>query len=603
MTKKSRDLQLKGELYDVFADDLIAIRDKAYDIVSRLAKVSSINMDDVLALEHALVGKLGKGSYMVPPFRCDYGINIFIGANSFVDYNCCFLDAGRIDIGDDVYIGPNCCIFTPCHPVHHELRRDSITEYAAPVKIESNVYIAGDTVITPGVKIGEGSFITAGSVVTKDVPPHSLAGGNPCRVVRRIEASDAAAFDKFMPDDDSMDSLSRQAGGFAYKAMDGQISAKILDTIHNVDRLNTVPNAEMQRRRDLIRTFVPDFGEGAVMMSPIRVQRADNLTVGAGSYFNYDCTIINSAKVTLGRNVLVAPKVSFYTSIAPLSPEQRKQKLERSAPITVKDNVWIGGSAVILGGVTIGENSVIGAGSVVAQDIPPNVIAVGNPARILRKITDEDAKAYRSALQSQRQEGSEYDKMMRGDWYNAMDYTMVKARGDAGKKVEAFCRITNNTMPYKDKVAEAILGGYGKNANLLPPFICDYGTPVTIGADSVVNHSSVFIDTNKISIGEHVLIGPKAGLYCAIHPYEAQARAEGMERSEPIEIGDGAWLCGRVTVVPGVKIGRHSVIGAGSVVTKDIPDDVVAAGAPCRVIRRITQEDYLHPIRKNTKIK
>ncbi len=603
MTKKSRDLQLKGELYDVFADDLIAIRDNAYDIVSQLSRLSSLDTQKVLELEHRLVGGIGEGSYMVPPFRCDYGINIYLGKNSFVDYNCCFLDAGTIDIGDNVYIGPNCCIFTPCHPVHYKLRWDNITEYAAPVKIESDVYIAAETVIAPGVKIGQGSVIGAGSVVTKDVPPHSFAQGNPCRVIRQITEQDKQAFADKILNDKEKDSIYKQEHGYVYEAMDGEIRKKIVDATHNVDRLNKISNSNIQLRRDFIRTFMPAFGEGAVLMSPFRLQRIDHLKIGTNSYLNYDCTIINSAMVTLGDNVLIAPKVGIYTIIPAPGIEQRREKLERALPVTIEDNVWIGGSAVILGGVIIGKNSIIGAGSVVTQDVPPNTIAVGNPARVLRSITDEDVKNYREEYNNQQTDGTEADKMMSGLWYNAMDYTMVKRRGDTAKKTEAFSRLTSSTIQYKDQIAKAILKSYGKNANLLTPFTCDYGDTISIGADSVVNHSAVFIDTNEISIGDHVLIGPKAGLYCASHPYDVEARNQGIEYSKPITIGDGAWLGGKVTVVPGVKIGRHSVIGAGSVVTKDIPDDVVAAGVPCKVIRKITEEDYNHPIRKNTKIR
>ena len=307
MTKKSRDLQLQGELYDVFADDLIAIRDKAYDIVSRLSRLSSLDTEKVLKLERQLVGALGKGSYMVPPFRCDYGINIYVGDNSFIDYDCCFFDAGRIDVGNNVYIGPNCCVFTPCHPVHYKLRWDNITEYAAPVKIEDDVYIAGDVVVTPGVKIGRGAVITAGSVVTKDVAPYSLVSGNPAKVLRKIDAADKAEFAKFISDDAAKDSLYKQQHGLAYKAMDEKLRTKILDSIHNIDRLNKVSNAEIQRRRDFIRTFMSDFGEGSIIMSPFRLQRSDNLTVGSNCYFNYDCTMMNSGKITIGDNVLIAP--------------------------------------------------------------------------------------------------------------------------------------------------------------------------------------------------------------------------------------------------------------------------------------------------------
>lgn len=188
--------------------------------------------------------------------------------------------------------------------------------------------------------------------------------------------------------------------------------------------------------------------------------------------------------------------------------------------------------------------------------------------------------------------------MMAGQWYNAMDYSMLKMRQENNKKTEAYSRITINTLSYKDRIAKAIVKEFGENANIIPPFTCDYGCNVKVGNNTVINHSGVFLDTNEINIGKHALIGPKSGFYGAIHPFDVEARNEGIEKAKTINIGDGAWLGGKVTVVPGVSIGKHSVIGAGSVVTKDIPDDVVAVGNPCRVIRKITEDDKINPIRK-----
>ncbi len=601
MEKTARELQLSGELYDVFDAEMIAIRDKAYDIVSKLSRVNILDKEIAFDLEKQLLGGIGEGSYIVPPFRADYGINIYIGKNTHIDYNCCFLDAGIINIGDDVFIGANCSIFTPCHPIHWQLRWDSITEYALPVTVGSHTWIGGDVVIAPGVIIGEGCVIGAGSVVTKDIPANSLAVGNPCRVVRTLSKKDKSAMDAITLQDASKDEAYKQANGYLYNMEDESLRTALYETLHSVDRLNKISNSEIQLRRDFIRTFVPDFGEGAVINAPFYLTYGkDHLQIGKNSYLNYDCIIFSEAKVTIGDNVLIGPKVNMYTSNYALLPSERKQKLAYAKPITVADNVWIGGSATILGGVTIGKNSVIGAGSVVVDDIPENSIAVGNPARVLRKITDADIEKYRQAFK-ELPNLTEKDKMVQGYWYNAMDISMVKLRQENNKKTEAFSRITSSTIAYKDRMAKAIVNSYGDNANLLPPFVCDYGSNMHIGEASVVNHSGVFIDTSKIDIGKHALIGPKAGLYCAVHPYDIEARNAGMECAKPITIGDGAWLGGRVTVVPGVTIGKHSVIGTGSVVTRDIPDDVVAVGNPCRVIRKITEDDRINPVRKHRK--
>lgn len=599
MTKTARQLQEEGLLYDVFEQELTDIKDRTYGLVSELSRVSHFDMEYVMSLVRKIVAKIGQDSYIVPPFRCDYGDHVFIGNNTYINYNCCFLDSAKVTIGDYVYMGPNCNIFTPCHPIHHELRKEKVTEYALPVTVGSHSWIGGDVVITPGVTIGENCVIGAGSVVTKDIPDNSIAVGNPCKVIRQINDKDREYINSLILDDETKDSKYKQENGYVYSAKDEAIFNIVKDTVHYVEILNKLSNSEIQRRRDFLRTFVAKLDEGAMINSPFYMEFANHLEMGVNSFINYDCIMLNNAMVKLGDNVLVGPKVSFYTAMHPIDAKQREQWLVYAKPITVEDNVWIGGSATILGGVTIGKNAIVGAGAVVTKDVEPNTIVVGNPARVLRKITAEDSKKYQEELAKQKDiNKSEFDKMMAGQWYNAMDYSMLKLRQENNKKTEAYSRITINTLSYKDRMAKAIVKEFGENANIIPPFTCDYGCNVKVGNNTVINHSGVFLDTNEINIGKHALIGPKSGLYGAIHPFDVEARNEGIEKAKTINIGDGAWLGGKVTVVPGVSIGKHSVIGAGSVVTKDIPDDVVAVGNPCRVIRKITEDDKINPIRK-----
>lgn len=599
MTKTARQLQEEGLLYDVFEQELTDIKDRTYGLVSELSRASYFDTEYVMSLVRKIVAKIGQDSYIVPPFRCDYGDHVFIGNNTYINYNCCFLDSAKVTIGDYVYMGPNCNIFTPCHPIHHELRKEKVTEYALPVTVGSHSWIGGDVVITPGVTIGENCVIGAGSVVTKDIPDNSIAVGNPCKVIRQINDKDREYINSLILDDETKDSKYKQENGYVYSAKDEAIFNIVKDTVHYVEILNKLSNSEIQRRRDFLRTFVAKLDEGAMINSPFYMEFANHLEMGVNSFINYDCIMLNNAMIKLGDNVLVGPKVSFYTAMHPIDAKQREQWLIYAKPITVEDNVWIGGSATILGGVTIGKNAIVGAGAVVTKDVEPNTIVVGNPARVLRKITAEDSKKYQEELAKQKDiNKSEFDKMMAGQWYNAMDYSMLKLRQENNKKTEAYSRITINTLSYKDRMAKAIVKEFGDNANIIPPFTCDYGCNVKVGDNTVINHSGVFLDTNEINIGKHALIGPKSGLYGAIHPFDVEARNEGIEKAKTINIGDGAWLGGKVTVVPGVSIGKHSVIGAGSVVTKDIPDDVVAVGNPCRVIRKITEDDKINPICK-----
>ena len=134
----------------------------------------------------------------------------------------------------------------------------------------------------------------------------------------------------------------------------------------------------------------------------------------------------------------------------------------------------------------------------------------------------------------------------------------------------------------------------------MPPFYCDYGSHIEVGENFFANYNCTILDVAPVKIGDNVLFGPNVSLYTAGHPLHPVSRNSAYEYGISITIGDNVWLGGNVVVTPGVHIGNNVVIGAGSVVTKDIPDNMVAAGNPCRVIREITEEDkkYYYKNRK-----
>ncbi len=136
-----------------------------------------------------ILGKVGENCAALPPLRCDYGFNIELGDNVFINYNFTALDVAKVKIGDNVFIAPNVSVYTAGHPVHWEAR-NTMYEYGIPVTIGSNCWIGGNTVFCPGVTVGDCSVIGAGSVVTKDIPPRVVAAGNPCRVIREITDED-----------------------------------------------------------------------------------------------------------------------------------------------------------------------------------------------------------------------------------------------------------------------------------------------------------------------------------------------------------------------------------------------------------------------------
>ena len=152
------------------------------------------------------------------------------------------------------------------------------------------------------------------------------------------------------------------------------------------------------QRKLLLERLLGKCGDNLHINSPFFCDYGFNIEVGDNFFANNQCTILDSGKVSIGDNVMFAPNVSLYTVGHPLHYQQRNQGYEQAKAIIIKDNVWIGGSCVILGGVTIGENSVIGAGSVVTKSIPANSLAFGNPCRVIRKINEQDRKQYQQLL-------------------------------------------------------------------------------------------------------------------------------------------------------------------------------------------------------------
>lgn len=191
-----------------------------------------------------------------------------------------------------------------------------------------------------------------------------------------------------------MNQKDRMLAGLPYKAwLDGlteeRTAARLL-----VHQLNSLSPDAHEERDGLIRKLLGKTGELVHIETPFRCDYGSNITVGNNFYANFNCTILDVGKVVIGENVMCAPNVSLYTAGHPVHPDSRNSGYEYGIAITIGNNVWIGGNVIVNPGVTIGNNVVIGAGSVVTKDIPDNVIAVGNPCRIIREITEEDRKYY-----------------------------------------------------------------------------------------------------------------------------------------------------------------------------------------------------------------
>lgn len=182
---------------------------------------------------------------------------------------------------------------------------------------------------------------------------------------------------------------------------------------------------------------------------------------------------------------------------------------------------------------------------------------------------------------------TEKEKMLAGELYNALD----KQLSDERLQTRLLIKKLNDTREDEEDKRTAILKELIPNAGsglwLQPPFYCDYGSNILIGEKVFFNFNCVVLDVTFVTIGSRTLFGPNVQIYTATHPIDHVERASGLEYAKPIVIGEDVWVGGSAVICPGVEIGSRSVIGAGSVVTKNIPSDVFAAGNPCRVIRSL----------------
>lgn len=186
---------------------------------------------------------------------------------------------------------------------------------------------------------------------------------------------------------------------------------------------------------------------------------------------------------------------------------------------------------------------------------------------------------------------TEKEKMIAGKGYFANDKQLATDRLGARELLFEFNQAAPKNFGQRKQLMKKLLGKTGNMFYLEPPFRCDYGYNIELGENFYANFNLVILDCAKVAIGHNVMFGPNVALYTAGHPLHHELRNSGLEWAQPIAIGNNVWLGGNVVVNPGVSIGDNTVVGSGSVVTKDLPAGVFAAGNPCRVIRPIGEEE------------
>ena len=185
---------------------------------------------------------------------------------------------------------------------------------------------------------------------------------------------------------------------------------------------------------------------------------------------------------------------------------------------------------------------------------------------------------------------SEKRKMISGEPYDASEAELYKERMLAHDLCHALSQVRPSDLETKNEILRRLFPNAREGLFITPPFFCDYGWNITTGRHFYCNAGCVILDPAPVFIGDYVKFGPGVHIYTATHPVDPDERAAFIEFAKPVRIGDKVWVGGNVTICPGVEIGENTVIGAGSVVTKNIPANVIAAGNPCRVIKHIPQK-------------
>ena len=178
----------------------------------------------------------------------------------------------------------------------------------------------------------------------------------------------------------------RMLRGELYIADDPDIQAHAARAHDLMERFNATRASEQELRDRLLRELLGEVGEGVVVRPPLWIDYGTHISIGARTFVNYDCVMLDVAPIRIGAACQLATRVQLLTATHPIDPEPRRLGWESAAPITIGDNVWLGGGAIVLPGVTIGDDTVVGAGAVVTRDLPPGVVAVGNPARVIRAV-------------------------------------------------------------------------------------------------------------------------------------------------------------------------------------------------------------------------
>ena len=501
--------------------------------------------------------------YINKNFFCNFGKNIFIGNNFYSSFNLTIIDENLVKFGDNIYLGPNCTFNTINTPLDKKKRSERLLS-SNEINIGNNVYFEGSIKVLSGITIGDNSIIKAGSVIDKNIPNNSLVEGNPCKI---IQSNISFNFKNYIQD-------------MIYKELKDE---NYIKSKNICDEFNNIKFDNFEIINEKISKLFKSY-KSLYLTQNAFIQNGNNSSVGETFYTNYNFILIDSEYFSAGNNVFFAPNCTVNSNLIEYN-ELKKEFSIVSKPIKMGNNVWIASNAYIKGGVSIGNNSTIGAGSLVTSDIPENCLAFGNPAKVIRKFDI----IHNERIKDKNDKRSEKEISLNEELYFTGDEELKNDRLKSFKIISIYNNILNPTnILERNNILKNHLICKNEFFEIDNNFNVDYGYNVKIGRNFKSFFNLIILDENEVNIGDNVTVGPNVAILCAIHPIEdIISRNSELEYAKKVYIGNDVWIKGNTVILPGVKIGNNVIIENGSIITKNIPDNSYASGAPCKVISNI----------------
>ena len=555
---------LKGEEYKYFDENLNNLR---LDCKSKCFEYNTSYENNSQSQKNfikSIINTKTDNFYINKKFNCNFGKNIFIGDNFYSSFNLTIIDENLVTFGDNIYLGPNCTFDTINVPQEKAKRAERLIS-AKEIKIGNNVYFEGAIKVSCGVTIGDNVIIKAGSIIDKDIPNNSLVEGNPFKIIQTNI--------KFNFKDYIQEMINKELTDENYLS-----SKKVCNEFNNAKFENFEKiNNEISK---LFKSYKSLF-----LTQNVYIKNGNNSSVGEIFYTNYNCMLIDSSSFSAGNNVFFAPNCVINSNIVEYD-ETKEEFSIVSKPIKIGNNVWIASNVYLKGGISIGNNSTIGAGSVVISDIPENCLVLGNPAKIFRKFDI----IHKERIRDPNDKRSEKELSFAGELYYTGDEELKNDRLKSFHTISLFNNVINpkNILERNKMLKNHLNSDKMDKFEIDSNFNADYGYNVSIGQNFKSFFNFILVDENKINIGDNVTIGPNVALLCALHPIEdIISRNSELEYAKKINIGNDVWIKGNTVILPGVTIGNNVIIENGSIVTRNIPDNSYASGIPCRVINNI----------------